>query len=573
MSLLEGYDETFVSAVPGYLRCIVCRLVLRKPVQIMRCGHRFCQPCFSRIKKHCDTYDSQLLCPLDRVPIDLCKVFEDTGIDRVVADLLVRCGTNGCRWVGAVRNLTTHREECRYQHHPPSSDDEDDDDDNEVEDNNISGGVAPDNKEDMTLVKELNQRMAMWENCLLEKEKDIALLKKNFDEMKTLFCGKMNEVESLKKENRYILAELERVKEKQEEFMYNNERLENIESRIESYGDDSRLMSAESRLAINLVIESNKDNDDDDDVSTIPDSEYNDLPPSYENHRPVGVNVSSNASSCENVGRSTDQGGRIENRLFYIPNEQHRRRSSGQSQESDQLNRLNKLYSAHSVNESELRDRRMVGGYDRLNISSTSNNTENSVLNDSLRKIIDLKDHITNIENILFCETPNGKSSKEITFRWIVQNYSDHQTKGEPVYSPIFFTEIKGYCFRLKVGWTGDEKEHLAVGLHLCRGRFSERELEPFDLQYSIEMSDRDGNIFAEKIPLCDVEEYRIESFSISPGQNCAQRACGNAKFLSRPKLDEFVVNDMLFLKCRVILQNKVSPLKRPARLFKNRYF
>ena len=45
-----GFDATFISDVPDYLKCTVCQFVLREPIQIMDCRHRFCQPCFERIK-------------------------------------------------------------------------------------------------------------------------------------------------------------------------------------------------------------------------------------------------------------------------------------------------------------------------------------------------------------------------------------------------------------------------------------------------------------------------------------------------------------------------------------------
>ena len=45
-----GFDACFISEVPDYLKCVVCHLVLRQPIQIMKCGHRFCEPCFERLK-------------------------------------------------------------------------------------------------------------------------------------------------------------------------------------------------------------------------------------------------------------------------------------------------------------------------------------------------------------------------------------------------------------------------------------------------------------------------------------------------------------------------------------------
>ena len=45
-----GFHANFISEVSEYLKCVVCYLVLRKPMQIMTCEHRICEPCFERIK-------------------------------------------------------------------------------------------------------------------------------------------------------------------------------------------------------------------------------------------------------------------------------------------------------------------------------------------------------------------------------------------------------------------------------------------------------------------------------------------------------------------------------------------
>ena len=48
----HGYEAIFVSDVPEYLKCVVCHMVLKDPIQIMECGHRFCNNCFERIKNY-----------------------------------------------------------------------------------------------------------------------------------------------------------------------------------------------------------------------------------------------------------------------------------------------------------------------------------------------------------------------------------------------------------------------------------------------------------------------------------------------------------------------------------------
>ena len=47
-----GFDANFISEVQDYLKCVVCHLVLRQPIHIMRCGHCFCEPCFERLKSY-----------------------------------------------------------------------------------------------------------------------------------------------------------------------------------------------------------------------------------------------------------------------------------------------------------------------------------------------------------------------------------------------------------------------------------------------------------------------------------------------------------------------------------------
>ena len=46
-----GFDASFISEIPEYLKCSVCHFVLRKPVLIMKCVHRACETCFERVKR------------------------------------------------------------------------------------------------------------------------------------------------------------------------------------------------------------------------------------------------------------------------------------------------------------------------------------------------------------------------------------------------------------------------------------------------------------------------------------------------------------------------------------------
>ena len=113
----HGYDATFVSEVADELRCVICHLVLREPVQIMACGHRFCAQCFQRMKHHSQQYNSTLVCPVDRDPVSLGEVFANRAASRTVGNLKVRCGNHqqGCEWVDDLRDLQTHEGTCNYR--------------------------------------------------------------------------------------------------------------------------------------------------------------------------------------------------------------------------------------------------------------------------------------------------------------------------------------------------------------------------------------------------------------------------------------------------------------------------
>ena len=50
----SGYNFEFVGDVPDELICVVCHLVLKEPVQLVQCGHRFCKSCFNQMKTYAD---------------------------------------------------------------------------------------------------------------------------------------------------------------------------------------------------------------------------------------------------------------------------------------------------------------------------------------------------------------------------------------------------------------------------------------------------------------------------------------------------------------------------------------
>ena len=171
-------------------------------------------------------------------------------------------------------------------------------------------------------------------------------------------------------------------------------------------------------------------------------------------------------------------------------------------------------------------------------------------IDEDMKNIYDLECHINNIENVLFCDTSN--SSIDVLFQWRLQNYHCHFDIGKHVFSPIFLTQIKGYCFKLYVHWSGEKKENFGLFLHVCRGSNYDKPLEPFRIPYSLEMVDNNGNIFSVKVPLSDIEANREEAFNIHPGQNQCEHGFGFPQFLSMPNLNNYILNDMLSIQCRL---------------------
>ena len=169
-------------------------------------------------------------------------------------------------------------------------------------------------------------------------------------------------------------------------------------------------------------------------------------------------------------------------------------------------------------------------------------------INNAMEKVDNLKGHVTNIENILFCDSSNGCT--DILIQWKLQNYQYYFDIGKRVFSPIFLTQVKGYCFKLVVEWSGEKKENLGLYLWVCRGSNYDKPLEPFKMPYSLEMVNNNGNILSMTVSLSQIETRR-ENFTLLPGRN----ECGGGgfpQFLSMPDLNNYILNDMLSIQCRL---------------------
>ena len=70
-------EGNFVGEVADNLKCIVCLLVLKNPVLIVKCGHRLCKACYESVRDHSTKNRTPLLCPHDRQSIEPDEVVAD----------------------------------------------------------------------------------------------------------------------------------------------------------------------------------------------------------------------------------------------------------------------------------------------------------------------------------------------------------------------------------------------------------------------------------------------------------------------------------------------------------------
>ena len=71
-------------------------------------------------------------------------------------------------------------------------------------------------------------------------------------------------------------------------------------------------------------------------------------------------------------------------------------------------------------------------------------------------------------------------------------------------------------------------------------------------MPYSLEMVDNNGNILSKKVPLSEIEENRENCFTLPPGQNKCEHGYGFRQFLSMSDLNNYILNDMLSIQCRL---------------------
>ena len=462
--------------------------------------------------------------------------------------------------------------------------------------------------------------MGKCEDDIVEKEKDVAYLKYNLNELKKHFNEKKEEVDLLKNKNSKIEEEMKMVKEKNqdlkqyeikmENLMLKNQLLENKVNSIENQLLVSKKRLEDQQVEITSVKQEVEDvrsklsedikfhlskplNDfqfsTNNDVKKLKDevNEVNNQIRASRSYLDKSLNKTNNEINKLSVQITTvdkkmkdnfitlndktnkeDVDVRCnlnENVKFYL----NKSLDDFQFATNDNVKKLNDEVNNTNNQIGEIRSYLDKKTDEFNNLSTKIDATENVIKdnfstltdkiskraegvnleNDPQKEIDNLKQHVNNIENILFCDSSDG--CKDVLLKWKLQNYQHHFDIGKDVFSPIFLTQIKGYCFKLYVKWRGEKKENLCLCLKVCCGSNYDKPLEPFKMPYSLEMVDNKGNILSKKISLAQIETFREESFTLPPGENECIQGRGY-KFLSMPDLNNYILNDMLSIQCRL---------------------
>ena len=301
---------------------------------------------------------------------------------------------------------------------------------------------------------------------MMDKEKDLAHLKFNLQEMKTHFHEEETEVLSLKAINKELQMEMKIVKE------LNLELKEEFEKEINVRRDNEKLMETkissleqEVRETKNILIDTNK--------------ETLSLKSQLEN---FNIDANEKLILCHKDIET------VKNDISNTAN-------------SPLIDDMVKLKDSVNIIQTDIR--------------STRNHLDES-LNKKTDEMTKLTCHVANIENVLFCCDPYKDNYK---LKWVIQNYENYFFIGKPVYSPLFYTQVSGYCFKLCVQRPGN-KGNVEFYWKLCRGKNNYIQLKPFSVPFRIQIQGR--NMFYPILPH-DIDN-RDAYFTIHPDEDEARR-------------------------------------------------
>ena len=324
---------------------------------------------------------------------------------------------------------------------------------------------------------------------MMDKEKDLAYLKFNLHEMKTHFNEKEDEVHSLKTINEELQNEMKFVKE------FNLQLKEEFEKEINVRRDNDKLMETKIYFLEREVMETKN-------ILIDTSKETSSLKSQLEN---FNIDANEKFISCHKDIEA------VKSDISKTPN-------------SSIIEDMGKLKDSVTNVQTE--------------IKSTRSHLDES-LNKKTDEMTKLNSHVENIENVLFCYEPHQDGC--IKVKWVMQNYQYYFDIGEPVYSPVFYTQVSGYCFRLNVEWPGKKTQ---LNFTLRRGKNNHKELKPFSVSYKIHILDKEGKEeFATRIGM-------TSCIIIHPNEEEARGGVVSHRIFDEPSLKNFIINDTLLISC-----------------------
>ena len=392
-------------------------------------------------------------------------------------------------------------------------------------------------------MKEICQRLRKCEDTIIKKEKDVCYLKCSIHELKTHFNEKDEEVDALKVKNRDIENEMKLLKDQ------NQNSIRRLEKEIEVLTLKNQLLENKVDFLGNQIVESKKLFEGkqaeikslQSQVEEVKNKLIEDLNSSQKSTKYMEDQLSKTVEL--NNSTTNTEIKKLKANVKNLVTRCHVDKVF-----NNKADEINKLSARVTKSEKTIED-----NFNALN-DEINRQTENvnslkvcqEEIDCARKKVNNLEGHVTNIENLLFCDVSEG--SNKIVFQWKLQNYQHYFDLGERVYSPIFYTQIKGYCFKMYVDWSGNNKETLNFCLRLCRGRNYDKELEPFNMIFSLGMVDNNGVTKWKDVPLSAINKFRENSFTLSPGENECKKGCG-FDFLDSSLINNYISNDMLTMK------------------------
>ena len=385
--------------------------------------------------------------------------------------------------------------------------------------------------------------MSKCEDTIIEKEKDVCYLQCCVHELKTHFNEKDEEVDALKVKNRDIENEMKLMKDQ------NQNSIRHLEKDIEVLTLKNQLLENKVDLLGNQIVESKKlfegKQAEIKSLQSQVEEVKNKLIEDFNSFQKSTKYMEDQLSKTVELNNSTTNTEikKLKDNVKNLVTRSHVDKVFNNKAEE-----INKLSARVTKSEKIIED-----NFNALN-DEINRRTENvnylklcqEEIDCAMEKVNNLEGHVTNIENLLFCDISEGSS--KIVFQWKLQNYQHYFDLGERVYSPIFYTQIKGYCFKMVVDWIGNNKEMLWLGLKLCRGSNYEKELEPFNTMFSWGFVGNNGVAKLKDVPLPAINWFREDYVTLSPGENESKKGFGFG-FLDSSLINDYISNDMITMK------------------------